>query len=218
MTPLEPGSPETRNPAAPSLLPLEVADLMKLRVRPAQFARMAAVTKQTVSQWIKKGVVTLGPDGRLDPEIAAGEVISRTDPARLRARFFKSATATQDDLRRRVAELEQDLRDEIEFRHAREQAVEFRLMDETDRKLMRLQSVLMARFNEFVEANANGGLYRWLDELVAVEFYGADLEIYRKELQEDAGELANAYAAQAVAAPAALCANSSENESPDSRQ
>lgn len=68
-----------------------------IRVKPAQFARMCNVSRQTVSQWIKRGLVQTLPDGTLDPAKAAKRVIQNTDPARLRARIFKDATKSVDD-------------------------------------------------------------------------------------------------------------------------
>lgn len=94
----------------PSLLPFNPADLVAMRVRPADFARMVQVSKQTVSRWIKEGKIVLGPDGRLDPSKAVREVLERTDPARLRARLFKSATESREELRSRAESAEAALR------------------------------------------------------------------------------------------------------------
>ncbi|GAB1394902.1 hypothetical protein MASR1M60_30660 [Rhodocyclaceae bacterium] len=80
-------------------------DMTKVRVRPAEFARLCQVSRQTVSTWIRDGKVTLGPDGRLDPAKAAKQVIDNSDPSRLRARVFKEATEDAASLRRRIAEL-----------------------------------------------------------------------------------------------------------------
>lgn len=68
-----------------------------IRVRPAQFARMCRVTRQTVSQWVKRGLVQLYPDGTLDPAAAAKRLIAGTDPARLRARIFRDLAKSIDD-------------------------------------------------------------------------------------------------------------------------
>lgn len=87
-------------------LSLSFAEVGRLRVRPAEFARMVSVSRQTVSQWIAQGKVTLGADGRLDPSIAAGQVVRNSDPTRLRARVLKEAVQDSASLRRRVAELE----------------------------------------------------------------------------------------------------------------
>lgn len=80
-----------------------------IRVRPATFARMVGVSRQTVSGWIKQGKVTLYPDGTLDPAKAAKQVINNSDPARLRAKLFKTAVSDVASLQRRVAQLETEL-------------------------------------------------------------------------------------------------------------
>lgn len=92
-----------------SLLPFNPADLVAMRVRPADFARMCNVSRQTVSQWIKKELVSLGPDGLLDPSKAARQVMENTNPARLRARVFKLAGASNDELRDQVRNLQLQL-------------------------------------------------------------------------------------------------------------
>lgn len=99
-------------------LSLSFAEVGRLRVRPAEFARMVDVSRQTVSQWIQQGKVTLGPDGRLDPQVAAQQVVRNSDPTRLRARVLKEAVEDSAGLRRRIAGLERELadaRDRIAF-------------------------------------------------------------------------------------------------------
>lgn len=81
-----------------------------MRVRPAQFARMCEVSKQSVSDWIRRGVISLGPDGLLDPVVASRQVFERTDPARLRARVFKDLARDVPELREQVRELRQGLK------------------------------------------------------------------------------------------------------------
>ena len=95
--------------ARPSLLPFDPKDMMAIRVRPAGFAAMCGVTRQSVSQWIKKGWVSLGPDGLLDPVVATRQLLSHADPARLRARIFREATATLGELRARIQSLEAEV-------------------------------------------------------------------------------------------------------------
>lgn len=102
----------TRNTPKTDLQPalsLSFAEVGRLRVRPAEFARMVDVSRQTVSQWIAQGKVTLGADGRLDPTVAAGQVVRNSDPTRLRARVLRGAVQDADTLRRRVADIERDL-------------------------------------------------------------------------------------------------------------
>lgn len=84
-----------------SLLP--AADT-NIRVRPAQFARMVGVSKQTVSCWIRDGKVTLGPDGRLNPAKACDEVLRHSDPSRLRAKVLRPLVDDVATLRRQIQE------------------------------------------------------------------------------------------------------------------
>lgn len=92
------------------MLPFDPAELVAMRVRPAQFARMCEVSKQAVSDWIKRGIISLGPDGLLDPVTASRQVFERTDPARLRARVFKDIARDIPELREQVRELRQALK------------------------------------------------------------------------------------------------------------
>lgn len=104
-------------PARRSTLPFDMADMIAVRLLPAQFARMVGVSKQSVSKWIRAGKVTLGPDGRLDPVAGIQEVLNNTAPTRLRARVFRQAMQGADAMRaeiralqRRCAHLESEAR------------------------------------------------------------------------------------------------------------
>lgn len=99
----------TPNTTEQTPLGFDWRDMVKVRVRPAEFARMCHVSRQTVSCWIRDGKVTLGADGRLDPSVAARQVIDNSDPSRLRARVFKAATEDAASLRQRIAALETQL-------------------------------------------------------------------------------------------------------------
>jgi hypothetical protein len=107
------GEPETgtgqASDAPQSHLPFDPAQLTKLRVTQAELARMFGVSRECVSQWVKKGVVVAGPDGRIDPHRAVSDVMKKTDPARLRAKIFKQTGDAEAQLRARVVELESQL-------------------------------------------------------------------------------------------------------------
>ncbi|MBS0194777.1 MAG: hypothetical protein JSR34_11075 [Proteobacteria bacterium] len=156
----------------PSLLPFDPADLMAMRVLPSEFARMCGVSKQTVSQWIKKGTVSLLPDGRLDPVRASRQVLQNTDPARLRARVFRQASASQEELRQRIRTLEGELKALREERQRIGRARHFQHVDATAAGLDRLACTIAARFDEAMAAHAVGYLEAWLDDLLATEFWG----------------------------------------------
>lgn len=160
----------------PSLLPFDPADLVALRVRPAQFARMVGVSRQCVSQWIKQGKVTLGPDGRLDPAQATREVIERTDPARLRARVFRQAMAGRDELLARLRDAEAALAEAEAVAAAREQAARFQESDEAHRALGALLDALGEQWDAGTTARAAGQLDSWLDALVSRVWFGEELD------------------------------------------
>lgn len=107
----------TENMPTPGTLSLsfDPASLAQgIRVKPAQFARMCQVSRQTVSRWVRLGLVVLFPDGTLDPAKAAKSVLQKTDPARLRARIFKDATKSVDDWRRQAVQSGAALKEERE--------------------------------------------------------------------------------------------------------
>lgn len=106
--PKNPGNPAPQN--KPLSLPFDPANLAQgIRVRPAEFSRMCDVSRQTVSRWVKNGVVLLYPDGTLNPADAAKRVIGYTDPAKLRARIFKDATISVNEWRNRALVAEEQL-------------------------------------------------------------------------------------------------------------
>lgn len=143
----------------PSTLPFDPADMVAVRVRPAQFARMAGVSKQAVSMWIKEGKVTIGPDGLLDPVIASRQVFERTDPARLRARVFRDAVAPYAELQKRVKALEAERATWQEVRHL------FMHHDEIEERGASLRNAIAFEFDRLTEANVDGRLDDALDEL-----------------------------------------------------
>jgi DNA-binding transcriptional regulator YdaS (Cro superfamily) len=86
----------------------DAPELLKVRIIPAEFARLLGVSKQTVSQWIKKGHVSINPlDGRLDVTTAVQQVLRNTDPGRLRARVLRQAVEDVQSLRRTAAEADE---------------------------------------------------------------------------------------------------------------
>lgn len=123
--------PEDRVSTSP--LPLfEPGDLaQELRVRQSDFARLCGVSRQTVSVWVRKGKIkSVLPDGTFNPRQAAREVITSTEPARLRAKIFRIASEDAAALRRRVA----DLGREVASRDVRYQ--ELAAVFETFRRLL----------------------------------------------------------------------------------
>lgn len=91
----------------PSLsLPLlaDSKELLRVRILPAEFARLLGVSKQTVSRWIAADKITVNAlDGRLDVQKAVDQVIRNTDAGRLRARVLRQAVEDVRSLRMAVA-------------------------------------------------------------------------------------------------------------------
>lgn len=73
---------------------------LRLRVKPAQFARMAGVTKQAVAKAIRSGRIRLDADGLLNPHRAAREWIENTNPALIRSRLLRDLAKDHADVRR----------------------------------------------------------------------------------------------------------------------
>lgn len=82
-------------------------ELLAIRVRPAEFARMLGVSKQTVSVWIRDGKVTINAlDGLLDVRRAIQDVLRNTSPGRLRSRVLRQAVTDALQLRENLARAE----------------------------------------------------------------------------------------------------------------
>lgn len=149
----------------PSPLPFDPSELTAVRVRPAVFARMCQVSKQCVSQWIKEGKITRGPDGLIDPALAARQVFERTDPGRLRARVFKNAMSTQDQLKQRVRTLEQQIKD---LQCRQEMSTH---NDDVARLLGQFCDRIEEKFGVLAAAREQGELQSALDMLLSPIFY-----------------------------------------------
>lgn len=103
-------------------LPFDVQQMLKqgIRVSQAEFGRMVGVSRNCVTGWKKRGLIRVGPDGKLNPTAACKELVSNADPGRLRApllrQVMESTTNAQAraeklgkevaSLREKVAELE----------------------------------------------------------------------------------------------------------------
>lgn len=146
---------------APSTLPFDPVDVLRARVRPADFARMCGVSKQAVSTWIKNGVVLLGPDGLLDPVAALRDLIAKGDPQKVRVRFLKAAMKEQEELRARVIQLEDELRrsESIVAAYDDGQLVtRNEANDDFTGRMWRLSDEVKRRFPELVQAHEGGTL------------------------------------------------------------
>lgn len=186
-------SPPAASSTAPEL-PFDVLHMLRqgIRVKPAEFARMVGVSRSAVTEWKKSGLIDVGPDGKVNPVVAARQLQERADPARLRAPLLRQVMESTSDAQARAAKLaakvgalRAELAEERALADRREQAAAYREQEAAAVALLRLSEALVSRFAEAIEAHAAGRLARWFDALLAVEFYGLDLAQYRADFPED---------------------------------
>lgn len=97
-------APQAKETSASLPFLADAPELLRVRILPAEFARLLGVSKQTVSRWIKESKVSVNPlDGRLDVQTAVQQVLRNTDPGRLRARILRQAVEDVQQLRAAVA-------------------------------------------------------------------------------------------------------------------
>jgi hypothetical protein len=158
-----------RTGALASTLPFDPAEMMAMRVTPAQLAEMCNVRRQSVTKWIKKGWIVVGPDGLVDPKVAIRGYLDCVNPAKMRVRVLKDATASIPELRARIQSLETEVA-------AAMQAGENRCTDEFARRICAFCCALHERFEEFRAAYDAGTGTEWLDLLEGRVIWGLDEE------------------------------------------
>lgn len=101
----------------------DAALMAGIRVTRAQFAKIMGCTRQAVTEWVRGGRLTVGPDGRFDPRQAVASLLRTGDPAKVRARVLAPLVAdiasrdreierqrlALDDLRRQLADANEDV-------------------------------------------------------------------------------------------------------------
>lgn len=153
-------------PSSTFPLPFDPLQLAKLRIRPAAFARLAGVSRQSVMMWERKGWITVGGDGLLDPAIAFRQLIERAEPKRLRVRILKESTAHFAELQARIENLERELRD---ARTANESALRCAVEQEADRVIAFCSSIEDG-FDDLVHASSPTEFRAKLDSLLRSHF------------------------------------------------
>lgn len=96
-------------PAPASLLSNSDELVAGIRVTRAQFAKMMGCSRQAVTEWVRAGRLTVGPDGRFDPRAAVASLLRTGDPVRLRAKVLQPLAAELQALRGRIVDLEATL-------------------------------------------------------------------------------------------------------------
>lgn len=171
-------------------------ELLGLRVNGAELGKMLGVSRQAVSRAVQRGTIApAGPDGRFDARRAVREWMANSDPARVRARALKPGADAIAELREQakalaaeVDALRAELAAEREAGDARARAAGFHAGDEASRQHGRFTDALLAQWADACAAANAGRLARWLDELVAVEFYGIDLAEFCRDFPENEDE------------------------------
>ena len=173
----KPRRPTTASPS--STLPFDPAELMSMRVTPAQLADMCNVTRQSVSKWIKNGWVSVGPDGLVDPKVAIRQYMDCVNPAKMRVRVLKDATASIPELRARIQSLEAELA-------ATRQAVTYGCADDFAVRLCAFTNAILEQFDELQVAHAAGTASEWLDLLEGREVWQlSDADLLELEADSD---------------------------------
>lgn len=190
---------ESLDSARPSTLIPEPDPGMALRGTQADLARQCQVSRQTASQWVKSGKVTVGADGLIDLVAAMRDVVRHTHPGRLRAKVMKQATADHGEMRERIKQLEAELSNASADVDAITRAAVFRTHDESARRLESFIDALCRRLDRIVQARADGNLAEWLDCFAGVHFWGHDLADYADILTDSDGPDPDLAADQALA-------------------
>ncbi len=81
----------------------------QVRVLRAEFARLMGVSRQTVSEWVEKGWLTVGADNRIDPSKGAKEVYGNMDPLRAQAHVMRDAMDGRHELELEIEALRNEL-------------------------------------------------------------------------------------------------------------
>lgn len=87
---------------SPPSLPFDLLHVAPVRLRPADLARLMGVSRARVSQLVAQGRITAFPDGSIDPNTAAAELIAH-DPKGARSKILTTIRSELDDATRQAA-------------------------------------------------------------------------------------------------------------------
>lgn len=178
--------------AGQSTLQFDPVEMLRAgaRVNMAVFARLMGVSRQAASEWKRKGLVTLGPDGLVDPAVAARQLMRNADPTRLRAKVLRAAAGdTAQQLRaaqQRIADLEAQLA--AERRHCAQQHI---AEDALAKDLQALLVAIEGDFPRLTAAAAAGRLAIELDAMAGTHVWHlseADIAEMLAEADDDADD------------------------------
>lgn len=145
--------------------------LADLRLTRAQLARLFGCSKQAVSEWVRKGVLTLGGDDRVGAVEAVRQYFERGDVDRMRVRVLRDVARDIAVQRARIRELEQSLADDRDVHATALRAVGFAFQDAQALQLAALADAIAERFDELTAARKAGFLDGAIEDLVSGIFY-----------------------------------------------
>lgn len=180
-------SMDSATPTTPeSLLPAPT--LADLRLTRAQVSRLFGCSKQAVSEWTRKGILTFGADERIAAVMAVRQLLERGDVNRMRVRVLRDVAreiaaqrerttvleAERDALLGRIRSLEASLAGIRAAERAGIQAARFRFGDEQAARLAALSDAVVREWSTLIAAFHRGGgeeVSEVFDELVGGIFY-----------------------------------------------
>ena len=165
--------------------------LADLRLTRAQVSRLFGCSKQAVSEWTRKGILTFGPDDRIAALMAVRQLLERGDAARMRVRVLRDVAreiaaqreraaaleSERDGLLARVRVLESSLAGIRGAEQARIEAARFQYADEQATRLAALNDAVTDEWSILVAAFHRGGaaaVANVFDDMVARVFYPDD--------------------------------------------
>lgn len=161
---------ETAHQLEPASL-LPAPTLADLRLTRAQLARLFGCSKQAVSEWVRKGVLTIGGDDRIGAVEAVRQYFERGDVDRMRVRVLREVARDITAQGARIRELERSLAVGHDAHATAQRTAGFAFKDAQALQLAALADAIAERFDELAAARAAGFLGDALDELIAGIFY-----------------------------------------------
>lgn len=151
-----------------SLLPAPT--LADLRLTRAQVSRLFGCSKQAVSEWTRKGILTFGADERIAAVTAVRQLLERGDVNRMRVRVLRDVAreiaaqrdraaaleSERDGLLGRIRSLESSLAGVRAAERANIQAAQFRFKDEQAIRLAALSDAVVDEWSTLVAAFHQG--------------------------------------------------------------
>lgn len=138
---------------------MSVSDI-DLRVRQAELARLWKVSKQAINNYVRRGIISVDPDGLIPPKRALREYLANTDGARMRAEVMRTITSEVDDLKIANKGISEEL---TRTRHTLRLALQ--MLAEQSAWLQRFFELADANINRFRDTSTDGDCSGLMDQL-----------------------------------------------------